>query len=315
MSALTTSLPAEAASVQTPAPAGMNAARSQPLLRTLVRGLVIDAQAGDGGVVHLRVRAHQQHKGAWGRVRQHAANALFRAADLCHPSNNDCALRVVAGVVFSTPVDHDLPDGGDPDLVDVWPVHGADGDAYYHPFLVHEGVKRLHDGRPAVHQGRNLGRQIGADDLRAIAPQTAEILRQRKVDAAAETPAQATSLSAAPQRLGLWLRIAALLIAVFTLLVTSGCASTRHAAPSALVQASCPPLTPEPKRQDIDALRTRAAEVTRWYQMCRDAVLQGDDMLQQEEPQRLSPGVPAAWGMPMRQPMPTLPPLPNGVRQ
>lgn len=134
-------------------------------LRADVRGLQVDAQCGIGGVVHLVVRAQQQHEGAWRRLRQHLANALYRAADLCHPGDHGRGVRVVELLVPAAAVDDDLPERADAHVRQVWPLHGANGEAHYQALLIHEGVKRHHDGRPAAGHVGGLGRQGGAQDL------------------------------------------------------------------------------------------------------------------------------------------------------
>ena len=106
-----------------------------------VRGLVIHPQRGESGVVDLVVRADQKHATAFGRLRQHLAHALFRAGDLCYPGNDDRALRVIRRHVLAQGVNHPLADGADAHAAEVWPLNLPDGDAYYHPLLVHESVK------------------------------------------------------------------------------------------------------------------------------------------------------------------------------
>lgn len=154
---------------------------SRTLLRLHIRGLEIDAQSGEGGVVNLVVRAHQQHKGPWGRFRQHLANALFRAGDACHPGNNHRALRVVLRDVVGTSLNDGLPDAADQHVRQVWPLHSPNGDAHYMALLVHEGVKRHHDGQPAFDQAGVRGRQKCADDahggsLEVVKPAMTQIL-------------------------------------------------------------------------------------------------------------------------------------------
>lgn len=144
-------------------PACADACTANTLLRLTTRGLVIDAQCGRGGVVNLVVHAEKKHKGVWRRGFQHLANALFRAADACHPSQNNRALRVVFIGVPATPADDLLTDSANAHVIEVWPRHTADGDAHYQAFLVHEGVKRKHDGAAAFSQGRWLGRKKSAD--------------------------------------------------------------------------------------------------------------------------------------------------------
>jgi hypothetical protein len=116
-------------------------------LTLLIRGLRIDAQSVEGGVIHLAVRAHQKHQSVFGRLRQHIANALFRAADACHPGQNNGPLWVVHPVVSNATVEHELANGTDPGVRYVWPLHAPLGQAHYNSLLLHEGVKRHQDGR------------------------------------------------------------------------------------------------------------------------------------------------------------------------
>lgn len=125
--------------------ASANPARQS--LTLLVRGLQIEAESIESGVVHLAVHAHQQHKGVLGCLRQHLANALFRAADACHPSQHNGPLWVVQPVVGSTPLEHQVAGGTEGAVRYIWPLHDALGQAYYNSLLVHEGVKRHQDGR------------------------------------------------------------------------------------------------------------------------------------------------------------------------
>ena len=141
----------------------MSAARSQSVT-LYVRGLQIDAQGGEGGIVNFVVRADQQNKGVWWRLRQHLANALFRAGDACHPGDHHGALRVVAQVVRAAALDDGLANGADRHVRQVWPLHSANGDAHYIAALVHEGVKRHYDGRLARGNGGFFGQEKGADD-------------------------------------------------------------------------------------------------------------------------------------------------------
>lgn len=146
---------------------------SKPLsssVRAHVRGLNIDAKCGKGGVVNLVVRAQQQHKGIWGRIRQHFANALFRAGDACHPSQDNQALRVVLSHVIAAPVNDGLPDLANPNVRNVYPLHTTNGDAHYIALLVHEGVKRHQDGRRIASNNRFLWWKKGTDDVHRVAP-------------------------------------------------------------------------------------------------------------------------------------------------
>lgn len=136
----------------------------------LVRGLQINAQSVEGGVVHLTVCADQQHQGVFGRLRQHLANALFRAADACHPGQNQRALRVVQPVVLGASLQHELPHLADANVREIWPLHDAFGNAHYNALITGEGVKRHHDGRAVAGQSLHGCGQKGADDFQGMTP-------------------------------------------------------------------------------------------------------------------------------------------------
>lgn len=112
-----------------------------------VRGLKIHAQCGKGGVVNLVVGADQKHAGMLGRLRQHLANALFSAGDLCHPSNHHGPVRVVRLGMGTSTVNDALANGADTDSVEVLPLNLPNGDSYYNALLLHESVKRHHNCR------------------------------------------------------------------------------------------------------------------------------------------------------------------------
>jgi hypothetical protein len=135
------------------------------LLQIHIRGLSIQAQSGECGVVDLVVGAQEQHKGIWRRIRQHFANALFRAADACHPSQNHWPIRVVEHMVGTSSVKNSLPNRAPSNVRHVWPIHGANGDAYYKTLLTHEGVKRHNDGRPVSSQLLKSCGQQSTDDF------------------------------------------------------------------------------------------------------------------------------------------------------
>lgn len=139
-------------------------------LRAYVRGLEIDTQLGECGVVNLVVRTEQQHEGFIGRIRQNVANALFRAGDRCHPSHDHNPVRVVEIVVGSTAVEHPLANVADPHVVEIWPIHGSNGEAYYQPLLAHEGVKRHQDSRPASDEFLRLRGQQSTDHTHGLSP-------------------------------------------------------------------------------------------------------------------------------------------------
>ena len=107
-----------------------------------VRGLKIHAKCGKGGVVNLVVSANQKHAGMLGRLRQHLANALFSAGDLCNPCYQSGPIRVVKSSMGIDSVDNTQPQGAGSDINDVWPLNLPNGNSYYNAFLVHESVKR-----------------------------------------------------------------------------------------------------------------------------------------------------------------------------
>lgn len=136
------------------------------LMRIHIRGLEIDAQCGKGGVVNLVVRTQQKYKGVWGHLRQNLANALFSVGDICHPGNEYAALRIVLQVVGRASIDDSQPGCADTSIRQVWPIQCANGDAHYIALLVHDGVKRHHDGLPVVNsQFTTLRGQEGTSDF------------------------------------------------------------------------------------------------------------------------------------------------------
>ena len=141
------------------------------LLRLTVYGLVIDAQATGGGIVHLTVRANEKQRGLMRRLLQHGANALFRAANACHPSHDNYALRVVAPMVIAQARNDRLAHSADTNVLQVRPIHCANGDAHYNTLLIHEGVENEQSGCLVRFQAKVLEqirivlrRQKGADD-------------------------------------------------------------------------------------------------------------------------------------------------------
>lgn len=60
----------------------------------------------------------------------------------------------------------------------------------------------------------------------------------------------------------------------FAAMLLGGCSSTLPREASPRVWASCPPLTPPPKRNDADAQARRIAELEGWYHACREAALE-----------------------------------------
>lgn len=137
------------------------------LMRILARGLEIDAESGKGGVVHLVIRAQQQHQGMLGRIGQCLAHALYRIGDALQFNQQHRAVRVVEVKVSPTAADDLLPDSGDTHVREIWPILDANRDAHYHALLAHEGIKRGYDGRP-VKQRRSASGQECRDDLHPI---------------------------------------------------------------------------------------------------------------------------------------------------
>ena len=156
---------------QHPTPAaGSSTKPSKRSVTLLVRGLEINAQSLEGGVVHLAVRADQKHKSVLGRLRQHLANALFRAADACHPSQHNGPLWLVERPVGSTPLEHQLTGRAEEGVRHIWPLHDAFGQAHYNSLFIHEGVKRHQDGRAVSERFLRRCGQKSADDLQGFAP-------------------------------------------------------------------------------------------------------------------------------------------------
>lgn len=141
----------------------MNRATQNASLTLLVRGLRIEAHGVEGSVVHLAVRANKQHQGVFGRLRQHLADALFRIADACHPSQHNGPLWVVEPVVGAAPRQDQLAHGAEPGVRYIWPRHDSLGQAHYNALFVHEGVKRHQDGRPVAGGFFGQGGQERAD--------------------------------------------------------------------------------------------------------------------------------------------------------
>lgn len=142
----------------------INQANTQPQrsVSLLVRGLRIEAEGFQGGVVNLAVRADQQHKGVLGHLRQHLANALFRAADVCHPSQNNGPLWVIERMVGGTPLEHHLTGRAEDGVRHIWPLHDALGQAHYNSLVVREGVKRHQDSRVVSERFLRRGGQKAA---------------------------------------------------------------------------------------------------------------------------------------------------------
>ncbi len=124
----------------------LTASPAQSLVRLRIRGRVIDAQGGESGVVHLVVRTDKQHPRLLGRLRQHLANALFCAGDLCNPGHDHRALRVDALVVPGQTLDDQLTDLAHAHRRELVALNGPNGDAHYNALFVHERVEHHHKG-------------------------------------------------------------------------------------------------------------------------------------------------------------------------
>lgn len=155
--------------MQTPSPAnsGQSPTGAVPASVTLlVRGIEIRAWCADienlkGRVINLCAGAQKNHAGFIWRIRKYVAHAFFRAGDLCHPSHNGCALRVVDAVVTSSSLNDSLTDRRHHHVGQVWPLYFAFGKAHYQPLVLHERVKRDYDGRE-IHAGHGFGWQKAA---------------------------------------------------------------------------------------------------------------------------------------------------------
>ncbi len=111
------------------------------LLRILFRGMVIDAQARNGRVVDLAVRADKKHSSTKRRFLQHLSNAIYRAGDLLNPRNNDGLPRVVERVMVAQAANDSHADRTDFYVVNRLPVHLPNGDASYEAFSFYEGIE------------------------------------------------------------------------------------------------------------------------------------------------------------------------------
>lgn len=140
-----------------------NPHRQTNSLSILVRGLRIEAKCVEGDVVHLAVRANEQDESLWGRLRQHLANALFRAADACHPGQDNGPMWVVERMVGCTALENLLANRAEDGTRYIWPRHDALGNAYYQTLAIYEGVKRHQDGRPVSKRWLRLRGQKRAD--------------------------------------------------------------------------------------------------------------------------------------------------------
>ena len=111
---------------------------TQPLLRLYVRGMILETHAADDGSTHIVSRRDQQHKSLGRRLRQHLANALFRAGDLCHPRHYHGPLRIVELHVSAAPVDDLAAYVAQPYVLERLARDAADGDTHYQTLLVNE---------------------------------------------------------------------------------------------------------------------------------------------------------------------------------
>lgn len=148
------------------------------LVRLLVDGLQIDAESREGGVIDLAVRADQHHKGTWGRLRQHLANALFRAGRLCNPGNHNRPVRVVEILVPQASLKDEHAWLRQCQVFQRWPVDLANGDADYELLVAHEGVESHHQRMLAFKQFFRGGRQERADDAHRSTPSEEPMVRR-----------------------------------------------------------------------------------------------------------------------------------------
>jgi hypothetical protein len=133
-------------------------------LRVHVRGLEIDIQSRESGVIHLVIRAHEQDRSLVGRLRKYLADALFSAGDLCHTGNHQEAVRVVKFSVAKHAVDDGLANRRNHDATQIRPLHTSNGDAHYQALVVYEGVKKHGDMLFPFHEVTRFGAQECADD-------------------------------------------------------------------------------------------------------------------------------------------------------
>lgn len=111
------------------------------LMRILFRGMQIDAEAGEGRVINLTVRADKQHGSAWRCLLQYLANAIYRAGDLLNPRDHKGLPRVVVRVMNSHTVDYGQANSPSFYIVNRLPVRLPNGDASYQTFFFYEGVE------------------------------------------------------------------------------------------------------------------------------------------------------------------------------
>jgi len=112
------------------------------LLRLHIRGLEIDAQSGESGVIDLIVRTDDKQRTVIGRISQNIANALYRIADgLNSRKHDELGLRVIQFMVISNTRNDPLTNFANESIVRRWPRNLANGDANYDIPVVYEGVE------------------------------------------------------------------------------------------------------------------------------------------------------------------------------
>lgn len=106
------------------------------------RGLVINIQRRESGVIYLVVSAEKNQKTPLRRMLKYIADTLFSIADRLHPRKYDGrGLSVIKTVVIGPSADDPLSGFGQRYIAECLPTHAANGDTDYETFLIYEGVK------------------------------------------------------------------------------------------------------------------------------------------------------------------------------
>jgi len=140
------------------------------LLRLHVAGLQIDVKCSKGLVVDLAVSAQEQDGTLIGRIRQHLANALRRAAGACHAGQDYGTVRVTEVVVAGHCLDDAQTRRAGLHIFQRIASRKTNGQTHYQTLAVHEGVVDGIDDMLAGF-GINGCRGHGADDLQAVPPE------------------------------------------------------------------------------------------------------------------------------------------------
>ena len=116
--------------------------RSPSLVRIRIRGLEIDVECREGGIVHLRVRAHQQHSGIFWRLLERLAHTFWRAQPGSDADHKERCVGEVAIHMIGQDLDHLLSHGAELDVFErLAMTYVADGDANDQTFCINEGIE------------------------------------------------------------------------------------------------------------------------------------------------------------------------------